>query len=77
MTDVKTFHLLDVLYDRVIEQMGLLKVLQKRNIDPEIIEDPEALFLYIRDKAPDSGKKERILDVLSSIINLRQNLEDL
>ena len=77
MNDVKTFHLLDVLYDRVIASMGLLKVLEKRKISPDILEDPEALFLYIRDKAPDSIKKDRVLDVLSSFINLRQNLEDL
>jgi dimeric dUTPase (all-alpha-NTP-PPase superfamily) len=77
MNDVKSFYLLDVLYDRVIANMGLLKLLEKRKISSDIIEDPEALFLYIRDKAPDSVKKDRIMDVLSSFINLRQNLEDL
>lgn len=77
MNDVKSFYLLDVLYDRVVAKMGLLEVLKKRKLDSSIIEDPEQLFLYIRDKAPDSIKKERILDVLSSFINLKQNLEDL
>ena len=57
--------------------MGLLKLMRKREIDPEILEDPESLFLYIRDKAPDSGKKERVLDVINSFINLKNNLEDL
>lgn len=77
MNDPKSFYLLDILFERVIDKMGLLKLMRKREIDPEILEDPESLFLYIRDKAPDSGKKERVLDVLNSFINLKNNLEDL
>ena len=76
MYDSVSRGLVDALYHRVLYRTGLIKALEKQNVPQDIVEIPEALFEFIQKKTPQGVKKDKILDIISSIINLQNTIED-